>query len=113
MRQSGVFLTCLGVGMGNYKDSKLYVMAKKRDGNIAYLDNLAEAEKVLVQDSFQTIYAVAEDAVIKIRFNDYLVSDYRLIVLITRNRLMKNSLPVDELEGGEVAQDILYSPYLK
>lgn len=102
MRQSGVFLTCLGVGMGNYKDSKLYVMAKKGNGNIAYIDNLAEAEKVLVEEFFQTIYAVAEDVVMKVQFNHHWVSDYRLIGFDNKKTTDEKFITSDELEGGEV-----------
>ena len=61
-QQSGIYLTCLGVGMGNYKDSKLEVLAKKGNGNFAYLDNEKEAEKVLVKELTQTLYTVADDA---------------------------------------------------
>ena len=61
-QQWGIYLTCLGVGMGNYKDSKLEVLAKKGNGNFAYLDNEKEAEKVLVKEFTQTLYTVADDA---------------------------------------------------
>ena len=57
----GVYLTCLGVGMGNYKDSKLEALAKKGNGNFAYLDDEREAEKVLVREFTQTVYAVADE----------------------------------------------------
>ena len=60
-RQTGVYLTCLGVGMGNYKDSKIEALAKKGNGNFAYLDDISEAEKVLVKELTQTFYAVAND----------------------------------------------------
>ena len=60
-RQTGVYLTCLGVGMGNYKDSKIEVMAKKGNGNFAYLDDIQEAEKVLVTEFTQTLYSIAND----------------------------------------------------
>ena len=59
----GVYLTCLGVGMGNYKDSKLEVLAKKGNGNFAYIDDEQEAEKVLVREFTQTVYAVADDPI--------------------------------------------------
>ncbi|MBS1563511.1 MAG: von Willebrand factor type A domain-containing protein, partial [Bacteroidetes bacterium] len=61
-RRTGIYLTCLGVGMGNYKDSKLELLAKKGNGNFAYLDNEGEAEKVLVKELTQTLYSVADDA---------------------------------------------------
>src|SRR6185369_2868624 len=78
-RNSGIYLTCLGVGMGNYKDSKLEILAKKGNGNFAYLDNEKEAEKVLVKELTQTLYSVADDAYLSISFNPELVKDYRLI----------------------------------
>ncbi|HVZ25239.1 MAG TPA: von Willebrand factor type A domain-containing protein, partial [Sediminibacterium sp.] len=56
-RETGIYLTCLGVGMGNYKDSKLETLAKKGNGNFAYLDNMEEAQKVLVKEFTQTMYA--------------------------------------------------------
>ena len=65
-QQFGIYLTCLGVGMGNYKDSKLEVLAKKGNGNFAYLDNEREAEKVLVKELTQTLYTVADDAFVSI-----------------------------------------------
>jgi Ca-activated chloride channel family protein len=67
-KQTGIYLTCLGVGMGNYKDSKLEALAKKGNGNFAYIDNLQEAQKVLVTEFTKTIYAVANNAFLKIRF---------------------------------------------
>jgi Ca-activated chloride channel family protein len=67
-KQTGIYLTCLGVGMGNYKDSKLEALAKKGNGNFAYIDNLQEAQKVLVTEFTKTIYAVANNAFLKISF---------------------------------------------
>lgn len=99
-RQSGVYLTCLGVGMGNLKDSKLQVLAKKGNGNYAYLDNIDEAEKTLVKELTQTLYAVADDAVLNIEFNPAMVKKYRLIGFDNlKEALANNSV---ELEGGEV-----------
>ena len=60
-KESGIYLTCLGVGMGNYKDSKIQTLAKKGNGNFAYLDNFKEAEKVLLKEFTKTLYAVADD----------------------------------------------------
>jgi Ca-activated chloride channel family protein len=68
-RSSEIYLTCLGVGMGNYKDSKLEVLANRGKGNFAYLDNEKEAEKVLMEEFSQTIYAVAKEAYIDVRFD--------------------------------------------
>lgn len=99
-RQSGIYLTCLGVGMGNYKDSKLEILAKKGNGNFAYLDNEKEAEKVLVKELTQTLYTVADDAYLSIKFNARLVKDYRLIGFDNKLKAVADSL--SELEGGEV-----------
>lgn len=99
-RQSGVYLTCIGVGMGNLKDSKLQVLAKKGNGNYAYLDNINEAEKTLVQELTQTLYAVADDAVLNIEFNPAMVKKYRLIGFDNKKEALANNSV--ELEGGEV-----------
>lgn len=99
-RQSGIYLTCLGVGMGNYKDSKLEILAKKGNGNFAYLDNEKEAEKILVKELTQTLYTVADDAYLSIHFNPQLVKEYRLIGFDNKLKAVTDSL--SELEGGEV-----------
>ena len=99
-RQWGIYLTCLGVGMGNYKDSKLEILSKKGNGNFAYLDNEKEAEKILVKELTQTLYTVADDAYLSIKFNPQLVKDYRLIGF--DNKLNAVSDTLSELEGGEV-----------
>ncbi|HXB92382.1 MAG TPA: von Willebrand factor type A domain-containing protein [Puia sp.] len=99
-RQWGVYLTCLGVGMGNYKDSKLEALAKKGNGNFAYLDDEQEAEKVLVREFTQTIYAVADDAYLNISFNPALVKKYRLIGFDNKVKVLADSM--NELQGGEV-----------
>lgn len=99
-QQSGIYLTCLGVGMGNYKDSKLEVLAKKGNGNFAYLDNEREAEKVLVKELTQTLYSVADNAFLNIEFNAALVKQYRLIGFDNKWKALVDS--VSELDGGEV-----------
>jgi Ca-activated chloride channel family protein len=99
-RNTGIYLSCLGVGMGNYKDSKLEALAKKGNGNFAYIDNLKEAEKVLVTEFTKTLYAVATDAYLNIRFNPHLVKDYRLIGFDNKKVSVQDS--TSELEGGEV-----------
>lgn len=99
-QESGIYLTCLGVGMGNYKDSKLEVLAKKGNGNFAYLDNEHEAEKVLVRELTQTLYTVADDAYLNIRFNSSVVRQYRLMGFDNKAKALADSL--NEVEGGEV-----------
>ena len=99
-RQSGIYLTCLGVGMGNYKDSKLEALAKKGNGNFAYLDNIQEAEKVLVKEFTKTLYAVADDVYATVVFNAQKVKAYRLMGFDNRYDDINNTSP--ELEGGDV-----------
>ncbi len=99
-RQSGVYLTCLGVGMGNYKDSKIEVLAKKGNGNFAYIDDIREAEKILVTEFTQTLYSIANDVYFNVQFNPGLVKQYRLVGYDNKKNVL--SQKGDELEGGEV-----------
>ena len=99
-RSSGIYLTCLGVGMGNYKDSKLEVLANRGKGNFAYLDNEKEAEKVLMEEFSQTIYSVANDAFVEIRFDPAFVDNYRLIGF--DNKLSAIQDTTNEIQGGEI-----------
>lgn len=99
-RNTGIYLTCLGVGMGNYKDSKLEILAKKGNGNFAYLDNVQEAEKVLVKEFTQTMFAVANDAYINLRFNPAIVKEYRLIGFDNKQAALEDT--TSGIEGGEV-----------
>ena len=99
-RQGGIYLTCLGVGMGNLKDSKLATLAKKGNGNYAYLDDAHEAEKVLVKELTQTFYAVADDVFMNMKFNAGLVKEYRLIGFDNRRDAVADT--TIDLEGGEI-----------
>jgi Ca-activated chloride channel family protein len=99
-KQTGIYLTCLGVGMGNYKDSKLESLAKKGNGNFAYIDNLQEAQKILVTEFTQTMYAVANNAYLKITFEPKTIQEYRLIGFDNKKNAAEDS--TSELEGGEV-----------
>ena len=99
-KQGGVYLTCLGVGMGNYKDSKIEILSKKGNGNFAYIDDIREAEKILVTEFTQTLYSIANDVFLNINFNPGLIKNYRLIGYDNKkNTLAENG---DELEGGEI-----------
>jgi Ca-activated chloride channel family protein len=99
-RQTGIYLTCLGVGMGNYKDSKLEILAKKGNGNFAYFDSEREAEKVLVEEFSQTLYTVANDVFLNINFNPSLVKEYKLLGFNNpQNSIADSSV---QLEGGEI-----------
>ncbi len=99
-RQTGVYLTCLGVGMGNYKDSKIEALAKKGNGNFAYLDDIREAEKVLVTEFTQTLYSIANDVYLSIQFDQNAVKEYRLIGYDNRRNVLAETGA--ELEGGEI-----------
>lgn len=99
-RKSGIYLTCLGMGMGNYKDSKLETLSKYGNGNFAYLDNINEAEKVLVSEFTKTLYAVANNAYVNIRFNPQFVKSYRLIGFDNKEEALQDS--TSKLEGGEI-----------
>jgi Ca-activated chloride channel homolog len=99
-RQGGIYLTCLGVGMGNFKESKLATLAKKGNGNFAYLDNINEAEKVLIKELTQTFYAVADDVFMNLKFNADLVKEYRLIGFDNRRDAIADS--TIDLDGGEL-----------
>lgn len=100
-RKSGVFLTVLGYGMGNYKDSKMQVLAEKGNGNHAYIDNLQEANRVLVNEFGATMHTVAKDVKLQIEFNPSQVQAYRLIGY--ESRLLKNEdFNNDAKDAGEM-----------
>ncbi|MFI5129599.1 MAG: von Willebrand factor type A domain-containing protein [Chitinophagales bacterium] len=99
-RESGIYLTCLGVGMGNYKDSKIQTLARKGNGNFAYLDNFKEAEKILMKEFTGTLYAVADDVYMDVEFNPQYVKDYRVIGYDNKVGALTDSLSV--IEGGEI-----------
>ena len=77
--KSGIFLSALGFGMGNYKDSTLELLADKGRGNYAYIDTQNEAKKVLVEQINSTLVPIAKDVKIQVEFNPQRVSSYRLI----------------------------------
>ncbi|MBI3134963.1 MAG: von Willebrand factor type A domain-containing protein [Bacteroidetes bacterium] len=100
-RNTGIFLTCLGFGMGNYKDSKLEVLADKGNGNYAYIDNLLEAKKVLVTEMGGTLLTLAKDVKIQVEFNPGVVESYRLVGY--ENRLLnEEDFNNDKVDAGEV-----------
>jgi Ca-activated chloride channel family protein len=99
-RKSGIYLTCLGVGMGNYKDSKIEALAKRGNGNFAYLDDIKEGEKILVKELTQTLYTVANDVFMNVQFNIDMVEEYRLIGYDNKKNILSDS--ASTLEGGEI-----------
>jgi Ca-activated chloride channel family protein len=99
-RESGIYLTCLGVGMGNYKDSKIQTLARKGNGNFAYVDNFQEAEKIIMKEFTQTLYTIADDAHMHVTFDPSLVKQYRLIGFDNKMGALSDS--TSEVEGGEI-----------
>jgi Ca-activated chloride channel homolog len=100
-RKSGVFLTCLGFGMGNYKDSKMEVLANKGNGNYAYIDTIQEANRFLGKEFKGSMFAIAKDVKIQIEFNPNLVQAYRLIGYENR-KLRPEDFKNDAIDAGEL-----------
>ena len=100
-RKSGVFLTCLGFGMGNYKDSKMEVLANKGNGNYAYIDNIQEANRFLGKEFKGSMFAIAKDVKIQIEFNPTHVQAYRLIGYENR-KLRPEDFKNDAIDAGEL-----------
>lgn len=100
-RKSGVFLTCLGFGMGNYKDSKMETLANKGNGNYAYIDNIQEANRFLGKEFKGSMFAIAKDVKIQIEFNPTFVQAYRLIGYENR-KLRPEDFKNDEIDAGEL-----------
>jgi Ca-activated chloride channel homolog len=100
-RKTGVYLTVLGFGMGNYKDNKLQVLAEKGNGNHAYIDNIQEANKVLVNEFGSTMYTVAQDVKLQVEFNPAFVNAYRLVGYESR-LLNKEDFNDDTKDAGEL-----------
>jgi Ca-activated chloride channel family protein len=78
-RKTGIYLSVLGYGMGNYKDNKMQQLADKGNGNHAYIDNISEARKVLVNEFGSTLFTIAKDVKIQVEFNPEKVEAYRLV----------------------------------
>lgn len=100
-RETGIFLTVLGYGMGNYKDSKMQKLADKGNGNHAYIDGADEAKKVLVSQFGGTMFTIAKDVKIQVEFNPARVQGYRLIGYENR-MLAKEDFNDDKKDAGEL-----------
>lgn len=123
-RKTGVFLSVLGFGMGNYKDSKMEKLADKGNGNHAYMDTMQEAQKVFGQEFGGTLHTIAKDVKIQVEFNPAIVKGYRLIGY--ENRMLEDEDFIDdskdagELGSGhtvtalyEIIPTGVESPYMK
>ncbi len=100
-RESGVFLTILGYGMGNYKDNKMQKLAQKGNGNHSYIDNINEARKVLVSEFGGTLFTIAKDVKLQVEFNPAYVQGYRLVGYENR-MLNKEDFNNDKKDAGEI-----------
>jgi Ca-activated chloride channel family protein len=100
-RRDRIFLTVLGFGTGNIKDSKMELLADKGNGNYAYIDTLSEARKVLVSEMGATLFTIAKDVKLQIEFNPAKVASYRLIGY--ENRLLrKEDFNNDAKDAGDI-----------
>ena len=100
-RESGVYLSVLGFGMGNYSDTNMETLADYGNGNYAYIDSLTEARKVLVEELGATMVTVAKDVKLQIEFNPAFVSEYRLIGYENRT-MAAEDFEDDTKDAGEI-----------
>ncbi len=100
-RESGVFLTVLGFGRGNYNDALMQKLAQAGNGNAAYIDTLKEARKVLVDEMGGTLFTIAKDVKIQVEFNPAQVVEYRLIGYETR-LLNREDFSNDKVDAGDI-----------
>ncbi len=100
-RESGIALTVLGFGTGNYQDARMEQIANKGNGNYFYIDNILEAKKVLSTDMLATIHTIAKDVKLQIEFNPAVVSKYRLVGYVNRKMATKD-FDDDTKDAGEL-----------
>ncbi|AZO29686.1 VWA domain-containing protein [Mesorhizobium sp. M1B.F.Ca.ET.045.04.1.1] len=100
-RKTGVFLSVFGFGRGNLNDQMMQTIAQNGNGTAAYIDTLAEAEKVLVEDASSTLFTIAKDVKIQVEFNPATVSEYRLVGYETR-ALKREDFNNDRVDAGDI-----------
>ncbi|OBQ80177.1 VWA domain-containing protein [Mesorhizobium sp. WSM3873] len=100
-RKTGVFLSVFGFGRGNLNDQMMQTIAQNGNGTAAYIDTLAEAEKVLVEDASSTLFTIAKDVKIQVEFNPAKVSEYRLVGYETR-ALKREDFNNDRVDAGDI-----------
>ena len=100
-RKTGIFLSVLGFGMGNYNDHLMQSLAQNGNGVAAYIDNLAEANKVLANEAGSALFTIAKDVKIQVEFNPAQVAEYRLIGYETR-ALKRQDFNNDKVDAGEI-----------
>ena len=100
-RKTGISLSVLGFGRGNYNDALMQTLAQNGNGNAAYIDSLSEARKVLVEEASSTLFTIAKDVKIQVEFNPAIVSEYRLIGYETR-LLNREDFNNDRVDAGDI-----------
>ncbi len=100
-RDKGIFLSVLGFGLGNYRDTTMQALAQTGNGNAAYISDLSEARKVLVDEASSTLFTIAKDVKIQVEFNPATVQEYRLIGYETR-KLKREDFNNDKVDAGEI-----------
>jgi Ca-activated chloride channel family protein len=100
-RETGIYLSVLGVGRGNYNDALMQALAQNGNGTAAYIDTLNEGRKVLVDEVSSTLFPIAKDVKIQIEFNPAMVAEYRLIGYETR-MLRREDFNNDKIDSGDI-----------
>lgn len=100
-RETGVYLSVLGFGMGNYNDHLMQSLAQNGNGVAAYIDSLSEAKKVLANEAGSALFTIAKDVKIQVEFNPETISEYRLIGYETR-ALKREDFNNDKVDAGEI-----------
>ncbi|MEQ1706677.1 MAG: YfbK domain-containing protein, partial [Rickettsiales bacterium] len=100
-RATGISLSVLGFGRGNYNDALMQTLAQNGNGNAAYIDNLSEARKALVEEASSTLFTIAKDVKIQVEFNPDTVAEYRLIGYETRI-LNREDFNNDKIDAGDI-----------
>lgn len=100
-RKTGIFLSVLGFGMGNYNDALMQTLAQNGNGTASYIDNLNEARKVMVEEASSTLFTIAKDVKIQVEFNPEKVAEYRLIGYETR-LLKREDFNNDKVDAGDI-----------
>jgi len=100
-RQSGIFLSVLGFGRGNYNDALMQTIAQNGNGTAAYIDTLAEAQKTLVEEAGSSLFPIAKDVKLQVEFNPAAIAEYRLVGYETRT-LKREDFNNDKVDAGDI-----------
>jgi len=100
-RDKGIFLSVLGFGQGNYNDHMMQTLAQNGNGIAAYIDNISEARKVLVEEATSSLFPIAKDVKFQVEFNPNAVAEYRLIGYETR-ALKREDFNNDKIDAGDM-----------